>query len=48
MDGFPITELGAAAAQVHELYCEFLAVGFTEEQAFELTKITLEGQNHNG
>lgn len=31
-----LTELAAAAAQVHELYTSYLGAGFTEEQALRL------------
>jgi len=34
----PITELAAAAAQLHELYASYVEAGFTEHQAFELIK----------
>lgn len=39
----PITQLAAAAAQLHELYTAYLEAGFTEAQAFELTKAILTG-----
>ncbi|MGW6946177.1 hypothetical protein ACWGHD_04540 [Streptomyces xanthophaeus] len=34
----PITELAAAAAQLHELYEAYRSAGFSEQQAFDLTK----------
>jgi len=34
----PITQLAAAAAQLHELYEAYQSAGFSEQQAFELTK----------
>ncbi|MYX14373.1 hypothetical protein GTY67_13300 [Streptomyces sp. SID8374] len=37
----PMTELAAAAAQLHELYATYVQAGFTEPQAFELTKAVL-------
>ncbi|MHC3450747.1 hypothetical protein [Streptomyces prasinus] len=37
----PITQLAAAAVQLHELYDSYIEAGFTEAQAFELTKATL-------
>lgn len=36
-----ITELAAGAAQLHEVYLAYLNAGFTEPQAFELTKAIL-------
>lgn len=39
----PITQLAAAAAQLHELYTAYRDAGFTEAQAFELTKTILTG-----
>lgn len=44
----PITELAAAAAQLHELYTAYIAAGFTEPQAFELTKTVMLGSVGNG
>ena len=35
---FPLTELAAAAAQLHELYTAYLQAGFSEAQAFELVR----------
>jgi hypothetical protein len=32
----PITILGEAAAQLHELYCSYIGAGFTEQQALYL------------
>lgn len=37
----PITQLAAAAVQLHEAYLAYLNAGFTEEQAFSLTKTIL-------
>lgn len=37
----PITQLAAAAAQVHELYVSYIQAGFSEGQAFELIKAIL-------
>ncbi|QCX81257.1 hypothetical protein C9F11_38370 [Streptomyces sp. YIM 121038] len=37
----PITELAAAAVQLHEAYTAYLQAGFTEPQAFELVKTIL-------
>lgn len=37
----PITELAAAAVQLHELYSAYIEAGFSEAQAFELTKAIL-------
>jgi hypothetical protein len=37
----PITQLAAAAVQLHELYEAYLSAGFTEAQALELVKATL-------
>ncbi|MBZ6207560.1 hypothetical protein KVH31_13730 [Streptomyces olivaceus] len=37
----PITQLAAAAVQLHELYGAYIAAGFTDVQAFELVKVTL-------
>lgn len=37
----PLTELAAGAAQVHEMYLAYIQAGFTEQQAFELTKSIL-------
>jgi hypothetical protein len=37
----PITQLAAAAAQVHELYLSYIEAGFTEAQAFDLVKTIL-------
>jgi len=37
----PITQLAAAAAQVHELYISYIEAGFTEAQAFDLIKTIL-------
>ncbi|TDU73492.1 hypothetical protein [Streptomyces sp. KS 21] len=37
----PITAMAAAAVQLHEMYEAFVAAGFTEEQALELTKTAL-------
>lgn len=48
MDGFPMTELAACAAQVHELFTELWDAGFTREEAFELTKIVVEAQESRG
>ena len=32
----PITILGEAAAQLHEVYCSYIGAGFTEQQALYL------------
>lgn len=37
----PITELAAAAAQLHEVYLAYIEAGFTEPQAFDLVKTIL-------
>lgn len=37
-----ITELAAAAAQMHEAYLAYVAAGFTESQTFELVRTILE------
>ncbi|MFF8299571.1 hypothetical protein ACF07M_29985 [Streptomyces globisporus] len=37
----PITELAAAAVQLHEAFNAYLEAGFTEQQAFELVKTIL-------
>lgn len=37
----PITELAAGAAQLHEVYLAYRNAGFTEQQAFDLTKAVL-------
>ncbi|SDL27970.1 hypothetical protein SAMN05421806_12536 [Streptomyces indicus] len=37
----PITQLAAAAVQLHEAYLAYVNAGFTEDQAFELTKAIL-------
>ncbi|GAA2803056.1 hypothetical protein [Streptomyces showdoensis] len=34
----PITQLAAAAAQLHELYLAYVNAGFSELQAFELVR----------
>jgi hypothetical protein len=44
----PITQLAAAAVQLHELYNSYLAAGFTEPQAFELVKTILAASVGNG
>jgi hypothetical protein len=35
-DDDPLTELGQAAVQLHELFCSYVAAGFTEQQALYL------------
>lgn len=37
----PISELRQLAAQIHELYLEWVAAGFTETQALDLCKAVL-------
>lgn len=37
----PITQLAAAAVQLHELYVSYIEAGFTEAQAFDLVKALL-------
>lgn len=37
----PITQLAAAAVQLHELYNSYIAAGFTDQQAFDLVKAIL-------
>ncbi|MFE2326103.1 hypothetical protein ACFXD5_19610 [Streptomyces sp. NPDC059385] len=37
----PITAMASAAIQIHEMYEAFVAAGFTEQQALELTKTAL-------
>ncbi|MFD3523872.1 hypothetical protein [Streptomyces sp. NPDC058653] len=37
----PITELAATAAQLHEPHLSYVQAGFTERQAFDLTKAVL-------
>jgi hypothetical protein len=44
----PITQLAAAAAQLHELYASYIEAGFTEPQAFDLVKTILAASLHNG
>lgn len=43
----PDFTLNESAAAIHEMYCSFLAAGFNEEHAFQLTRdafrITLAG-----
>lgn len=39
----PITELAAAAVQLHELYEALVAAGFTEDQALDLVRSTMLG-----
>lgn len=35
--------LNTAGINLHELYLSYVRAGFTEEQSFELVKITLQG-----
>lgn len=35
-NGFPITNMQAACASMHELYLSYLGAGFTEPQAMQL------------
>ncbi|MFE7485447.1 hypothetical protein [Streptomyces sp. NPDC057552] len=37
----PMTELAAAAVQLHEMYQAYVGAGFTEQQALELTKAVI-------
>ena len=37
----PMTKLAQQAAQLHEVYETYVQAGFTEQQAFELTKAIL-------
>ncbi|MFD3740457.1 hypothetical protein [Streptomyces sp. NPDC058629] len=37
----PMTELAAAAAQLHEMYQAYVDAGFTEQQALDLTKAVI-------
>jgi hypothetical protein len=37
----PITQLAAAAVQLHELYSSYIEAGFSEPQAFDLVKTIL-------
>ncbi len=37
----PITQLAAAAVQLHEAYLAYIEAGFTEQQAFALTRAIL-------
>lgn len=39
-------EMNTAAIHVHELYMSYTRAGFSEEQAFELTKLSLMAVNH--
>lgn len=39
----PITGMAEMAVQIHELYESFVAAGFTEAQALELTKAAMLG-----
>lgn len=39
----PITELAAAAVQLHELYEAFMEAGFTDRQALELVMTAMQG-----
>ncbi|MFI7890861.1 hypothetical protein ACIFUY_06310 [Streptomyces sp. CACIS-1.16CA] len=37
----PMTELAAAAVQLHEMHQAYVAAGFTEQQALELVKAVI-------
>jgi hypothetical protein len=37
----PLGELAVGAIQLHEIYRSYIAAGFTNEQAFELSKTIL-------
>lgn len=37
----PISELAAAAAQMHELFTSYIEAGFTREEALDLIKTLL-------
>lgn len=41
----PITELAAAAAQLHELYWAYVQAGFTVEQAMQLIVALITNNN---
>lgn len=38
----PITAMGEGAAAAHEMYLSYMTAGFTEDQAFALTKIVVQ------
>lgn len=38
--------MNTAAIQVHELYSSYLRAGFTEDQAFELTRLSIMAVNN--
>ncbi|MFE2106652.1 hypothetical protein ACFXAF_12405 [Kitasatospora sp. NPDC059463] len=40
----PVSELGAMAIQMHELFTEYQAAGFTRPEALELVKALLVAQ----
>ncbi|MEU0991253.1 hypothetical protein [Streptomyces sp. NPDC005953] len=40
----PVTKLTAAAIELHELFLAYLDAGFSEHQAFELTRTILAAQ----
>lgn len=44
----PITELAAAAVQLHEAYSAYVEAGFTEAQAFDLIKVLITAGMDNG
>ncbi|MGQ4733313.1 hypothetical protein ACUN3E_37360 [Streptomyces sp. Ju416(a)] len=37
----PMTELAAAAVQLHEMHQAYVEAGFTEQQALDLTKAVI-------
>lgn len=39
----PMTPLAQSASQMHELYLQYVAAGFTEAQALELVKAVIIG-----
>ncbi len=43
----PITQLAAAAVQLHELYSSYIEAGFSEPQAFDLVKTILAASMNN-
>lgn len=44
----PLTELAAAAAQLHELFVSYVNAGFTENQALRIVIGVITGANGGG
>lgn len=42
MPDLPLTMMGAAAAQLHELYTAYCAAGFRDDQAMQLVGLILQ------